>query len=85
MKFIYINEDGRVGVSDTPPTETDLACIGDGLLQVLIVAVDCDDPPQDGGDIWPTILEVDENGVGYPPCDAVLDEGPEGDNFHVIE
>lgn len=33
--YVYIFEDGTVKQSQLPPLDGDLACVGDGLLQVL--------------------------------------------------
>ena len=37
MNYIYVFEDGRIGYSTTSPTEIDLVCVRQGLLQVLRV------------------------------------------------
>lgn len=33
--YIYLFENGDVGISDTEPTQEDLNCIEDGILRVL--------------------------------------------------
>ena len=79
--FLYSDEDGRIGVSMTPPTATDLYSIGDGRLQVFKISADGD---VEGESIWPVIEELDDTGQLCEPDSAVLEQGEEGDNFHII-
>lgn len=40
MRYIYIYEDGRLGVDTDPPTDDDFLCVNKGLLQVLRISAD---------------------------------------------
>lgn len=76
--FIYIDEEGKVGVSLNPPTATDLHSIGDGRLQVLQVLTDTT------GNLTHTVIsEIDEDGELFEPNRAEI-HNEEGDDFHIV-
>ena len=71
MTYIYIFEDGEVGLSKDAPGPDDLACIGDGTLEVLKF--------EDG-----VIRGIRENGIdeyGLPDADWYDDTTKQ---FHII-
>lgn len=37
MKWLYIFEDGLIKIGFEPPTKTDLECVDNGILDVLMV------------------------------------------------
>jgi hypothetical protein len=85
MKYIYINEDGQVGVSDDAPTPTDLLQIGDGQLQVLEVSIETDE--SESLDYASVLIEdVNDDGKTRTPDVAVRGSDPsDGLPFHYIE
>lgn len=82
MKYIYIFEDGSLGVSNTGPTATDLLAIGDGRLQVLEVSVNAPDP-ESTKYAWVEVREFDDDGSYVTPAEAEIHE-EEGDDFHIV-
>jgi len=70
MKYLYIFEDGRVGIADTQPTKVDLDTIEDGLLQVFRI--------DDQG----TILEQCHTG-SFMDADRCELQSHGGETFHV--
>ena len=57
--FVYIQEDGSVGVSALPPLMTDLDMIDDGALEVLHCHIL-------NGDVAVCRVEADGTGHGLP-------------------
>ena len=83
MKYIYINEEGRVGVSHYPPTYVDLAQIADGTLQVLEVSIDTGES-EDIDYAQIVIEDTDADGLTLPLPEATMDHEPDGQPFHLV-
>lgn len=83
MKYLYIFEDGIVALSDDPPTSEDLACVGDGILQVIQLSVDADESALLDY-AYPVAYDIDQNGEITPLATAVI-RTEEGVRFHVPE
>lgn len=79
-RFLYINEDGGVGIGTVKPTQADLDCIDDGILQVIKITP----PSVSHGDSRPMSVEcVDAKGegCGLPVALLATPDPDDGDAF----
>lgn len=79
MVYVYIDIEGKIGKTEEPPTEQDLAAIVDGQLSVMRIALD------EFGNVFPELCDPEMEGEQWYDVPAAEDDrDDEGRPFHFV-